>query len=68
VHLKGLALGRNNSIARLTRLQATEIRKEILASRLKPSYRGLENGLYRVEIHDARPVGETTFKWSRDNA
>lgn len=31
----------------------------------KPGYRGLENQLYRVEIHDA---GTATFKWSRDNA
>jgi hypothetical protein len=31
-------------------------------------YRGLENRLYRVEIHDAGPEGEATFKWSRDNA
>lgn len=28
-------------------------------------YRGLENQLYRVEIHSAG--GPTTFKWSRDN-
>ena len=31
-------------------------------------YRGLENRLYRVEIHDAGKVGTATFKWSRDNA
>lgn len=33
-------------------------------------YRGLENQLYRVEIHDAsRPGGGgATFKWSRENA
>ena len=31
-------------------------------------YRGLENRLYRVEIHDGGPVGTATFKWSRDNA
>jgi hypothetical protein len=31
-------------------------------------YRGLENHLYRVEIHDAGPLGKATFKWSRDNA
>jgi nitrous oxidase accessory protein NosD len=36
---------------------------------LPPSggYRGLENQLYRVEIHDGA-VGAATFKWSRDNA
>jgi hypothetical protein len=37
---------------------------------LPPSggYRGLENRLYRVEIHDGGPHGTATFKWSRDNA
>lgn len=31
-------------------------------------YRGLENRLYRVEIHDGGISGKATFKWSRDNA
>jgi len=31
-------------------------------------YRGLENHLYRVEIHDPGPLGKATFKWSRDNS
>jgi hypothetical protein len=37
---------------------------------LPPSggYRGLENRLYRVEIHDGGKAGAATFKWSRDNA
>ncbi len=37
---------------------------------LPPSggYRGLENQLYRIEIHDGGTVGAATFKWSRDNA
>ena len=30
-------------------------------------YRGLENNLYRVEIHRLEEGGYTTFKWSRDN-
>ncbi len=30
-------------------------------------YRGTENQLYRVEIHDGGAAGEATFKWSRDN-
>jgi uncharacterized protein DUF6519/parallel beta helix pectate lyase-like protein len=30
-------------------------------------YRGLENRLYRVEIHDGGPLGTARFKWSRDN-
>jgi Family of unknown function (DUF6519) len=30
-------------------------------------YRGLENQLYRVEIHDGGNADPPTFKWSRDN-
>lgn len=30
-------------------------------------YRGVENQLYRIEIHRGGPAGEATFKWSRDN-
>jgi Family of unknown function (DUF6519) len=30
-------------------------------------YRGLENQLYRVEIHTGGTLGTATFKWSRDN-
>jgi hypothetical protein len=31
-------------------------------------YKGLENQLYRVEIHTPGPAGTATFKWSRENA
>jgi len=31
-------------------------------------YRGLENQLYRVEIHNGGNTAAATFKWSRDNA
>ena len=31
-------------------------------------YKGLENQLYRVEVHIGGPLGTATFKWSRDNA
>jgi hypothetical protein len=31
-------------------------------------YKGLENQLYRVEIHTGGAIGTATFKWSRDNA
>jgi hypothetical protein len=31
-------------------------------------YRGLENQLYRVEIHTGGDAKTATFKWSRDNA
>jgi hypothetical protein len=30
-------------------------------------YRGAENQLYRVEIHEPGAAGVATFKWSRDN-
>ena len=30
-------------------------------------YRGLENRLYRIEVHDSTASGQATFKWSRDN-
>jgi hypothetical protein len=30
-------------------------------------YRGLENQLYRVEIHQGGSAAQATFKWSRDN-
>jgi hypothetical protein len=37
---------------------------------LPPSgnYRGLENRLYRVEIHDGGKLDKITYKWSRENA
>ncbi len=31
-------------------------------------YRGLENRLYRVEIHDVNAAGQARFKWARDDA
>ncbi|MGW4891786.1 DUF6519 domain-containing protein [Kitasatospora sp. NPDC004240] len=31
-------------------------------------YRGWENRLYRVEVHDGGPLESATFKWARDNA
>jgi hypothetical protein len=31
-------------------------------------YRGTENRLYRVEVHDPGVLGAATFTWSRDNA
>jgi hypothetical protein len=34
----------------------------------KTGYRGLENRLYRVEVHTGGPTGSARFKFSRDNA
>lgn len=31
-------------------------------------YRGLENQLYRIEVHTGGPLDTASFKWSRDNA
>jgi Family of unknown function (DUF6519) len=33
----------------------------------KAGYSGLDNQLYRVEIHGAGNLGQATFKWSRNN-
>jgi Family of unknown function (DUF6519) len=33
----------------------------------KAGYRGVENRLYRVEIHEGGQLGTAKFKWSRDN-
>lgn len=33
----------------------------------KAQYRGTENQLYRVEIHNSGTADNATFKWSRDN-
>ncbi|MGQ0445495.1 MAG: DUF6519 domain-containing protein [Beijerinckiaceae bacterium] len=30
-------------------------------------YRGIENRLYRIEVHNGGPLGTARFKWSRDN-
>ena len=32
------------------------------------AYRGLENQLYRVEVHRGGTAAQATFKWSRENA
>lgn len=32
------------------------------------NYRGLENRLYRVEVHAGGTLGNATYKWSRENA
>jgi hypothetical protein len=57
--------------ARYARLKADALPEE---SSEKPcivppgaGYRGLENHLYRVEIHKSGTIGTATFKWSRDN-
>jgi Family of unknown function (DUF6519) len=39
----------------------------ILCAAAPDGYRGSENQLYRVEIHDGGASESATFKWSRDN-
>lgn len=43
--------------------------KTAMRARADPGagYTGLENQLYRVEIHSGGRAGEATYKWSRDN-
>jgi hypothetical protein len=38
-----------------------------MAARLRQVTNTLDNRLYRVEVHDAGPLGKATFKWSQDN-
>lgn len=49
------------------RAEAVEDPEDPCAIKPEAGYRGLENRLYRVEIHDPGPLGTATFKWSRDN-
>ncbi|MBI2753351.1 MAG: hypothetical protein HYX46_07535 [Betaproteobacteria bacterium] len=57
------------------------VSRALMAARIKPGgvfkdacvtppdskYRGTENQLYRVEIHQSGAAGTATFKWSREN-
>jgi hypothetical protein len=70
-----------SSICEILLSQLVRISNASLAARVDPGiktedacvtppaskYRGAENQLYRVEIHDGGKAGEATFKWSRDN-
>jgi len=50
-----------------TRVDPTIISKDPCIIAPDSGYRGLENHLYRLEIHDVNDSGAATFKWSRDN-
>jgi hypothetical protein len=43
--------------------------RSLMSARAEPSggYRGIENHLYRVEIHEGGEGGSALFTWSRDN-
>ncbi len=58
------------NVSRLAvRLQPSqgEFFEDPCAALLQAAYRGLENQLYRVEIHKPGETGKATFKWSRNN-
>ncbi|WP_292995489.1 DUF6519 domain-containing protein [Nitrosomonas sp.] len=48
-------------------VKPSEIPNSPCAAAPDTKYRGPENQLYRVEIHNSGNAGEATFKWSRDN-
>lgn len=56
------------STARMSaRAQAAPDPDDPCAIQTEAGYRGLENRLYRVEIHEPGPLGTATLTWSRDN-
>ncbi|MDD5412823.1 MAG: DUF6519 domain-containing protein, partial [Methylobacter sp.] len=59
----------NPSAGRLS-IQAVDVKNDTDPCELPPGggYRGLENQLYRIEIHDGGALGAAKFKWSRENA
>jgi hypothetical protein len=65
--LKSLTGEKNSRIAvRLQPCQA-QFAKDPCDALSGSAYRGLENQLYRVEIHEPGVAGKATFKWSRNN-
>ncbi|HWT13952.1 MAG TPA: DUF6519 domain-containing protein [Allosphingosinicella sp.] len=65
----GMAVGAAPSAGRLTtRAVAPPAPTDPCILPQVAGYRGLENRLYRVEIHEGGPLGVARFKWSRDNA
>lgn len=62
------ALAQGESLARLSTLIVAPPPEEDLCL-IAPGggYQGLENRLYRIEVHDGGDIGgDATFKWSRD--
>jgi len=63
--LDGLVALSDASMA--ARVDPGEVSKDPCALSPEAKYRGTENHLYRVEIHEGGAAGKATFKWSRDN-
>jgi hypothetical protein len=61
--------GRHRAYLRaMAKMPADEEAAEAALGGPQAQYRGTENRLYRVEIHDPGPIGDQpTFKWSRAN-
>jgi hypothetical protein len=49
------------------KLKSTETSTDPCIINADARYRGAENQLYRVEIHQGGKAGQATFKWSREN-
>ena len=51
------------------RARAKSEQEQVEPCLVKPEarYRGAENQLYRLEVHDGGQAGSATFKWSREN-
>ena len=58
------------SRGRLSTKTETKTGQDTEPCKLQPNegYRGHENQLYRIQIHEGGSFGTATFKWSRDNA
>jgi hypothetical protein len=65
--LKNLTNPRDSRLAVRLQPSQREFAEDPCAALSGTAYRGLENQLYRVEIHKPGEVGEATFKWSRNN-
>lgn len=58
---------RFRSLARLKAFAKENQKMEACAISPEARYRGYENRLFRVEIHQGGAAGQATFKWSEDN-
>ncbi|MDD5735795.1 MAG: DUF6519 domain-containing protein [Methanothrix soehngenii] len=64
--IKEIIPGDRGRLSAITQKQSGSGDK-LCAASPSAKYLGLENQLYRVEIHQSTESGKPTFKWSRDN-